>query len=99
VKVIVVGNPCNTNCLIAMHHAPDIPNRQFTAMTRLDHNRGVYQLAAKIGCHITEVKDYCIWGNHSSTMVPDISHAHVNGVPVTDLVSDKWRDEYYNSKI
>ena len=79
VKVLVVGNPANTNCLIAQRNAPDLDPRQFTAMTRLDHNRAMTQLAQKTGKHVTDVKGLAIWGNHSATQYPDISYASVDG--------------------
>merc|ERR1719461_415314 len=79
VKVTVVGNPANTNCLIAANNAPDIPMENFTAMTRLDHDRGVGQLAKKAGCSVKEVDDFCIWGNHSPTMYPDVSRCTIKG--------------------
>lgn len=95
VKVLVVGNPANTNCLIAMKNAPDLDASQFTAMTRLDHNRAVSQLAQKAGAHVTDVKRMIIWGNHSSTQVPDVSHATVAGKPATVVVDDTWvRDTF-----
>lgn len=90
VRILVVGNPANTNCLIAQRNAPDLDPRQFTAMTRLDHNRAVTQLAKKAGKHVNDVKDLCIWGNHSATQYPDISHATVAGKPAMDLVDQKW---------
>lgn len=90
VRVLVVGNPANTNCLIAQRNAPDLDPRQFTAMTRLDHNRAVTQLAKKAGKHVNDVKDLCIWGNHSATQYPDISHATVAGKPAMDLVDQNW---------
>lgn len=90
VKVLVVGNPANTNCLIAQRNAPDINPRQFTAMTRLDHNRATTQLAQKTGKHVTDVKGLCIWGNHSSTQYPDITHATVAGKRAMDLVDQAW---------
>jgi malate dehydrogenase len=90
VRVLVVGNPANTNCLIAMKNAPELDASQFTAMTRLDHNRAVSQLAQKSGAHVTDVKRMIIWGNHSSTQVPDVSHATVAGKPATDVVTDAW---------
>ena len=77
VKVLVVGNPANTNSLIAMHSAPDIPNERFTAMTRLDHNRAMAQLAAKAGCTVNDITKMTIWGNHSATQYPDVFHAMV----------------------
>ncbi len=86
VKVLVVGNPANTNCLIAQRNAPDIDPRQFTAMTRLDHNRAVAQLARKTGRHVTDVAGVTIWGNHSATQYPDIHHATVGGERAMDLV-------------
>jgi len=95
IRVLVVGNPANTNALITRSNAPDIDPRQFTAMTRLDHNRAIAQLAAKTGAHVTDVKRMIIWGNHSATQYPDIHHATVRGVPATDLVEDAWyTDEF-----
>ena len=79
VKVLVVGNPANTNCLIARTHAPDIPAERFTAMTRLDHNRAIAQLAAKSGAAVKDITNMTIWGNHSATQYPDIFHAKVAG--------------------
>ena len=79
VKVLVVGNPANTNCLIAMSHAPDVPRERFTAMTRLDHNRAIAQLAAKLGVPVTEITKMTIWGNHSTTQYPDLVHARWGG--------------------
>lgn len=90
VKICVVGNPANTNCLIASHYAKDIPKENFTAMTRLDHNRALYQLAAKTNAHIDEIEKLCIWGNHSPTMYPDVSYATVKGKAAKDLVNDTW---------
>ena len=90
VKVLVVGNPANTNCLIAQRNAPDLDPRQFTAMTRLDHNRAVAQLAAKTGRHVTDVSGLCIWGNHSATQYPDIHAATVAGTPAMELVDMDW---------
>ena len=89
-KVLVVGNPANTNCLIAQRNAPDLPARQFTAMTRLDHNRAKSQLAAKTGHHPSEVQGLAIWGNHSATQYPDIFHATVAGKPALQLVDEQW---------
>ena len=95
VRVLVVGNPANTNALITRANAPDIDPRQFTAMTRLDHNRAIAQLAAKTGAHVTDIRHMIIWGNHSATQYPDIHHASVRGVPATDLVEDAWyREEF-----
>ena len=89
VRVAVVGNPCNTNCLIAMHAASDVPNERFTAMTRLDQNRAQAQLAGKAGVAITEVKNTLIWGNHSATQVPDFVHATIGGRPATEVIGDE----------
>lgn len=95
VKVIVIGNPANTNALIAMKSAPDLDPRQFTAMTRLDHNRALSQLAEKTGEPVTSIRQMTIWGNHSATQYPDISHCTVNGKPARDLVDDAWvRDAF-----
>ena len=90
VKVLVVGNPANTNCLIAQRNAPDLDPRQFTAMMRLDHNRAVAQLAQKAGAHVTDVEGLCIWGNHSATQYPDIHRATVKGTPALELVDADW---------
>ena len=95
VKVLVVGNPANTNALIARENAPDIDPRNFTAMTRLDHNRALAQLAAKTGAHARDIRQMTIWGNHSATQYPDIAHASVNGKPARDMVEQAWyRDEF-----
>ncbi len=88
IRVTVVGNPANTNALIAMHNAPDIPRRRFSAMTRLDHNRAVSQLANKAGVAVTEVKHVTIWGNHSSTQYPDAYHATIKGAPAHAVIDD-----------
>ncbi len=90
VRVLVVGNPANTNALIASGNAPDLDPRHFTAMTRLDHNRAKAQLSAKTGAHVSDVSGMIIWGNHSATQYPDISHATVGGEPVSGRVSDEW---------
>lgn len=90
VKVLVVGNPANTNCLIALKNAPDLTPEQFSAMTRLDHNRALSQLAARTGAQVSDVRKMIIWGNHSSTQVPDVTHATVGGKPAADLVDDAW---------
>ena len=89
IKVLVVGNPANTNALIAANHAPDVPSSRFTAMTRLDHNRALAQLAAKTGAHVTDLDKVTIWGNHSSTQYPDLTHATVKGQPITGLLADR----------
>jgi malate dehydrogenase len=88
VRVLVVGNPANTNCLIAMRNAPDVPPERFTAMTRLDHNRAVSQLAQKAGVPVTQVKRVTIWGNHSSTQYPDAYHAEIGGRPAPEVIGD-----------
>ena len=88
-KVLVVGNPANTNALITMHNAPDVPRERFTAMTRLDHNRAISQLAKKSGVELTEIKKMTIWGNHSATQYPDIFHATVGGVNAAEAVNDQ----------
>ena len=90
VKVLVVGNPANTNALIAMRSAPDLDPRQFTAMMRLDHNRAISQLAAKTGSSVPAIRRMTVWGNHSSTQYPDITHALVDGRPAPELVDQAW---------
>lgn len=95
IKVLVVGNPANTNCLIAMSHAPDIDPRQFTAMTRLDHNRADSFLAQKCGLLVNDICHLAIWGNHSSTQYPDISHATVRGQAALELVSEDWVQDVF----
>jgi malate dehydrogenase len=95
VKVVVIGNPANTNSLIAMRNAPDLDPRQFTAMTRLDHNRAISQVAEKTGAAVAGIKKVTIWGNHSATQYPDLNHATVGGKPATDLVDETWvRNEF-----
>jgi malate dehydrogenase len=89
VRILVVGNPANTNCLIAMNNAPNIPNERFTAMTRLDHNRAVAQLAAKTGTTVNDITNMTIWGNHSATQYPDLFHAEVNGKIAAELIDDQ----------
>lgn len=88
-RVLVVGNPCNTNCLIAMHSAPDIPNEQFFAMTRLDENRAKTQLAQKAGVPVQEVTELCVWGNHSPTMFPDFYNAKIGRQKATAAINDE----------
>ena len=95
VKVLVVGNPANTNCLIAMSNAPDLAPEQFSAMTRLDHNRAMSQLASETGAKVSDVDRMIIWGNHSSTQVPDLTHARVAGKAASDLVEDAWFRETF----
>src|SRR5206468_3249885 len=90
VKILVVGNPANTNALIAMNNAPDIPSDRFTAMTRLDQNRAVAQLAQKLGATVSDVEDLVVWGNHSPTMFPDLFNAKVNGEKASDKVDQDW---------
>jgi malate dehydrogenase len=95
VKVLVVGNPANTNALIAASNAPDLSPRQFHAMTRLDHNRALSQLAGETGAHVNDIKKMTIWGNHSATQYPDISHCTVKGQPASGLVAEHWyRDTF-----
>ena len=95
VKVLVIGNPANTNALIAMRNAPDLAPSQFSAMMRLDHNRAVGKVAGKTGAAVTEVRRVTIWGNHSATQYPDLSHATIRGRPATDLLDPAWiRDEF-----
>lgn len=95
VKVLVVGNPANTNCLIAYRNAPHLDPAQFTAMTRLDHNRAIAQLAAKTRAHNTAVEGMIIWGNHSATQYPDIHHCTVAGRPATELVDNDWMESNF----
>jgi len=94
-RVLVVGNPANTNALIASRNAPGLAPRNFTAMMRLDHNRALSQLAEKTGTHVNDIRRLTIWGNHSATQYPDISHATVAGKPATSLVERKWLQEYF----
>jgi malate dehydrogenase len=89
VRILVVGNPANTNALIASSHAPDIPAERFTAMTRLDHNRALSQLATKAGCTVNDITRMTIWGNHSATQYPDITHAEISGKPAAEVVNDQ----------
>ena len=95
IKVLVVGNPANTNALIAQRNAPDIDPRNFTAMTRLDHNRAMTQLAQKTGNAVTAVTHMTIWGNHSATQYPDLFHAKVNGESATDFIDQAWYKETF----
>ena len=95
VRVLVVGNPANTNALIAMSNAPDIPRERFTAMTRLDHNRALSQLASKTGSTVRDIEGVAVWGNHSPTMFPDLSRTTVDGTPALDLIDPTWyRDDF-----
>ncbi|MBE8157960.1 MAG: malate dehydrogenase, partial [Betaproteobacteria bacterium] len=93
VNVLVVGNPANTNCLIAQQNAPDIDPRRFSAMMRLDHNRAAAQLAAKTGAAVADVKKMIVWGNHSATQYPDIHHAEIGGKPAMELAGEQWYKE------
>jgi len=96
VRIGVTGNPANTNALIAMTNAPDIPKERFSALTRLDHNRAISQLAAKTGASVTEIKKMTIWGNHSATQYPDIFHAEVGGQNAAELVNDQgWLESNF----
>jgi malate dehydrogenase len=88
-KVLVVGNPANTNCLIAQSNAPDIPRERFTAMMRLDHNRAIAQVAKKTGAEVSEVTNMTVWGNHSATQYPDVFHARVRGSSAADVIGDR----------
>jgi malate dehydrogenase len=95
VKVLVVGNPANTNALIARANAPELPARNFTAMTRLDHNRALSQLAQKTGTTVRDIRRMTIWGNHSATQYPDVSHALVQGKPARSLVEQQWLEQTF----
>ncbi|MCY4524810.1 MAG: malate dehydrogenase, partial [Halobacteriovoraceae bacterium] len=96
VRVFVVGNPCNTNCLIAMHNAPDVPRDRFYAMTALDEKRAVSQLAQKAGVDNTKISNMIIWGNHSATQYPDFYNAKIGGKAVCDVIKDtKWLEEEF----
>ena len=99
VRILVVGNPANTNCLIAMHNAGDIPKERFSAMTRLDQNRAMAQLAHKAGVPVTDLTRVTIWGNHSATQYPDAENARIRGKPVTDFIGhiDWLRGEFIES--
>jgi malate dehydrogenase len=99
VRILVVGNPANTNALIAMTGAPDIPGERFTAMTRLDENRAVAQLADKLGVGVEDVEDLAIWGNHSPTMFPDLFNAKVNGKRAVDQVDMDWYENEYIPRV
>jgi malate dehydrogenase len=99
VKVLVVGNPANTNALIAAANAPDIPKERFTAMTRLDENRAVAQLAQKLEVGVEDIQDLCIWGNHSPTMFPDLFNAKVGGERAADKVDQDWYENEYMPRV
>jgi len=98
-KTIVVGNPANTNAMICQHYAPGIPAENFTAMTRLDHNRALTQLALKTGSKVTDIKKLAIWGNHSPTMYPDIRNATVSGKAAPSLVDPKWVNDEFTPRV
>lgn len=95
IKVLVVGNPANTNALICQRNAPDIDPRNFTAMTRLDHNRAISQIAQKTGASVTDVMHMTIWGNHSSTQFPDLYHAEVKGKPASEQIDQQWYQDQF----
>jgi malate dehydrogenase len=100
VRTVVVGNPCNTNCLIAMNNAPDVPRDRWFAMTRLDENRGKSQLAQKAGVDVTDVSNLAVWGNHSATQYPDFTNARIQGKPVMDVISDHaWLEGEFLSTV
>ncbi len=96
VRVLVVGNPANTNCLIAMNNAPDVPRERFTAMTRLDHNRAMAQLATRTGSTVNDIRKMTIWGNHSATQYPDVFHAEVSGRNAAEVIGDQaWIEQEF----
>lgn len=100
IRIVVVGNPCNTNCLIAMNNAPDVPRERFTAMTRLDQNRTASALSKKAGVAVSDVTNIGIWGNHSNTMYPDFFNMEIHGKPVTDVIDDhEWLKNDFISTI
>eukprot|EP00879_Flechtneria_rotunda_P018318 GHRR01019215.1.p1 GENE.GHRR01019215.1~~GHRR01019215.1.p1 ORF type:complete len:150 (+),score=49.00 GHRR01019215.1:692-1141(+) len=96
VKILVVANPANTNALVLKEHAPSIPAENITALTRLDHNRALAQVAERAQVHVSEVKNVIIWGNHSSTQYPDVSHGTVGGKPIREVLADST--EWLNSE-
>jgi len=99
VRVLVVGNPANTNALIASAHAPDVPPERFTAMTRLDHNRAVAQLARHLHARVRSIDGVIVWGNHSASQYPDLTHATVDGRPAIELVDERWLAEEYIPRV
>lgn len=99
VRVLVVGNPANTNALIAAHAAPDVPKERFTAMMRLDHNRAIRQLSLKTGVHASEIKKVSVWGNHSASQYPDLAYAEVDRKPASDFVDQAWLEDYFIPKV
>lgn len=98
-KVLVVGNPANTNCLIAQTHAPDLPEENFTALTMLDHTRSIYQLSDKLGCDVSDLDNFCVWGNHGPSMYPDCRYLTVKGERVFDKLDKQWLHSYFIPKI
>jgi len=98
-KTIVVGNPANTNCLILQHYAKGIPKENFTAMTRLDHNRALTQLALKTGSKVTDIKKLAIWGNHSPTMYPDVRNCTIGGKPANSLIDQTWKVDSFTPRV
>lgn len=94
-RALIVGNPANTNAIIASAAAPDVPANRFTSMMRLDHNRALSQLAHKTGKDVTTIKNLVVWGNHSADQYPDVSYATVDGTPAKELVDDEWLDDYF----
>lgn len=96
---MVVGNPANTNCMIANSYAPDMPKGSFTAMTRLDQNRGINQLVEKLGGVVGDIKNFAVWGNHSATMFPDSSYTTWKGKAVKTLTKSEWRNTKFIPKI
>lgn len=98
-KTIVVGNPANTNCLILQHYAKGIPKTNFAAMTRLDHNRALTQLALQTGSAVTDVKKMCIWGNHSPTMYPDVRNCTIGGKAANDLIDQDWKIKEFTPRV
>ncbi|MSS85089.1 malate dehydrogenase [Actinomycetaceae bacterium WB03_NA08] len=99
IRVLVVGNPANTNAVIAQNAAPDVPPERFTSMMRLDHNRAVSQLAAKAGAAVSDIKNIVVWGNHSADQYPDVSFATVDGKPAEELVSEDWLNDYFRPTV
>lgn len=98
-KTIVVGNPANTNCLILQKYAAGIPKENFTAMTRLDHNRALTQLALQTGSKVTDIEKLCIWGNHSPTMYPDVRSCTIGGKPALSLIEDHWKINEFTPRV
>lgn len=99
IRIVVVANPCNTNALITMHNAPDVPKDRFTALTRLDQNRGRSQMATKAGVSINDVTNLGIWGNHSKTMYPDFTNAKIGGKKASDVIESAWFEETFISTV